>query len=101
MPAGEEILNVLREQTVKDEDLPKLRKFIYEGWPDRRSNLSPELYSYVQQRDHLYEENKLFLGQKVVIYNAMRHEILTKVHEGHLVGNNATPGQHKQYTVRE
>ena len=37
MPAGEERLNMLREQTEKDEDLQKLRKLVYQGWPEHRS----------------------------------------------------------------
>ena len=55
------------------------------GWPKYKDNASPQLHAYWGIRDEIhYEDDLLFAGEKLVVPNAMRGEMLSRLHEGHM-----------------
>ena len=81
---GSRKLQELKEATGRDNTLSGLRDVIVAGWPKSRKGLPSSLRSYWSCRDELAVEDGLVLkGERVVIPQEMREEILQKVHEGH------------------
>ena len=77
-------LKELKEETGRDSTLTELREVIVAGWPDSRKGLSPPLRPYWAYRDELAVEDGLILkGERVIIPQKMRKDILKKIHEGH------------------
>ena len=76
--------NKVREETLKDEELTKIKLFIKKGWP----NKSPkELTSYFTRKEELYIENECILwGYRIVIPRSLRRLMFHEMHEkgGHL-----------------
>ena len=81
---GAQKLQELKEKTGCDETLAELRDVIVTGWPSHRKGLPPSLRPYWSCRDELAVEDGLVLkGERVVIPQRMREDILQKIHEGH------------------
>ena len=55
------------------------------GWPKCKDNASPQLHAYWRIRDEIHcEDDLLFAGEKLVVPNAMKGEMLSMLHEGHM-----------------
>ena len=55
------------------------------GWQKYKDNASPQLHAYWGIRDEIHcEDDLLFAGEKLVVPNAMRGELLSRLHESHL-----------------
>ena len=77
-------LQELKEETGRDPTLTDLRDVIVTGWPNTRKGLPPSLRQFWSYRDELSVEDGLILkGERVIIPQGRRSEILQKIHEGH------------------
>ncbi|KAJ8049300.1 hypothetical protein HOLleu_01984 [Holothuria leucospilota] len=57
---------------------------IKDGWPIDKHEVSPEVSQYWHHRAELTECNGIvFKGDKVVIPNSLRQDMLKRIHEGH------------------
>ena len=75
----------LLEETSNDPELQKLAKVVKEGWPDHRNKLSPEVRSYYDSKDEISViDGVVFKGDRVIIPEAMKKDMLTIIHESHL-----------------
>ena len=75
----------LRESTSTDTTLRGLQQIVYQGWPDKISDLPQELRPYWSYRDEIGMSNGvLFKGRQVIIPEALRQDILNQLHESHL-----------------
>ena len=78
-------LDEIREKTKDDSTLKQLSDIVLNGWPSERQKCPPEVRDYWNYRDELSVINSVvFKGTKIVIPEALRPEMLQKVHVGHL-----------------
>ena len=55
------------------------------GWPKYKDNTAAQLHVYWAMRDEIHcEDDLLFAGERLIVPNAMRGEMLSRLHEGHL-----------------
>ena len=81
---GASKIQELKDKTAQDRTLTDLRDVIVTGWPGSRKGLPTSLRPFWSCRDELSVEDSLVLkGERVVIPEAMRDEILERIHEGH------------------
>ncbi len=85
LPMTVEKLEELKSATVDDEVLQQLVQFIKDGWPSSRVNSPSAVGHYWKFQDEIYEANGLlFFGQKLIIPEKLRPDILRRIHESHL-----------------
>lgn len=74
----------LKDETNKDPELVMLREVIFHGFPDTRKELNTNLRKYWAYRDEMSLEDGIVMkGERVVIPESMRTEILERIHEAH------------------
>ena len=85
MPFSDDRLSEIKVQTSSDPTLTTLKRVILEGWPESKSQCSPDIIEYWNIRDELSVANDIiYKGSKIVIPKCMRKNILAKIHEGHM-----------------
>ena len=69
----------------KDQTMITLKEIIIEGWPNRKSEVAPEVRMYYDFRDELvvYKE-MVFKGQRCVVPESVRPEVLKRIHQAHI-----------------
>ena len=73
-----------RDATTHDTDLAELRDVIVRGWPHTQYQLPESLRDFWNYRDELSVENGIILkGERVLIPEPMREDILKQLHTGH------------------
>ena len=71
--------------TPEDETMVKLSQTIAGGWPRHRRDCDPLIRQYWPIRDELHViQGVVYAGERIVIPNSMRSEMLQKLHESHL-----------------
>jgi transposase InsO family protein len=85
LPMTVEKLEELKSATVEDEFLQQLIQFIKDGWPSSRVNSPSAVGHYWKFQDEIFEANGLlFFGQKLIIPEKLRPDILRRIRESHL-----------------
>ena len=78
------------EATKEDEILSDLQQVILSGWPDSRGHVPLNAQQFWNYREELSVAHGLIVkGQKIVVPNSLRGEMVERLHEGHL-GINKT-----------
>ena len=78
-------LQVLRESTKLDETLVLLKEIVTQGWPEKIKDLPPELQPYWTFQEAITVADRLLLkGNRIIIPDKDRPQILKQIHEGHL-----------------
>ncbi|XP_069110060.1 uncharacterized protein [Argopecten irradians] len=78
-------LEEIQLETQNDEEMNVLAETILNGFPDKRSDCSPKIYDYWNVRNELSVVNGIIMrNNKVVIPRKLRHDMLKKIHVGHL-----------------
>ena len=84
LPMTQEKLAQMKSATAPDEDLQMLSKVVKNGWPFHRSQLPASVAHYWNFRGEIHEaEGLLFLGQRLIIPQEMRQDVLNCIHESH------------------
>ena len=79
------ILNDIREETSRDENMLELRKLITEGWPNKTQNIPARLQQYHKHKDAMtIQEGLITKDNKIIIPEKLQHHILQNIHETHL-----------------
>ncbi|KAL9972908.1 hypothetical protein ACROYT_G019301 [Oculina patagonica] len=85
LPMTQEKLAQMKSATAQDEDLQKLCKVVKNGWPSHKSQLPASIAHYWSLRSEIHEvEGLLFLGQRLIIPQDMRQDVLNCIHKSHL-----------------
>lgn len=80
-PVSDERLEMIREATLKDEDLQRVISYIRHCWPSQVPHM---LLGYHAARAHLSEADGLLLYEdRIVIPVLQRMEVLQELHNGH------------------
>ena len=78
------------EATKEDDILTDLQQVILSGWPDSRGHVPLNAQQFWNYRDELSVAHGLMVkGQKIVVPNGLRGEMVERLHEGYL-GINKT-----------
>ena len=74
----------IRQATEADSVLRELKTVIKNGWPCKRSDVSPVLHPYHPFRDELVEQNGvIFKGERLLVPPTMRHSMIERLHFNH------------------
>ena len=84
-PATPQKLQALREASLNDDVQNQIKRYVMIGWPKYKDNTAAQLHVYWGMRDEIHcEDDLLFAGERLIVPNAMRGEMLSRLHEGHL-----------------
>ena len=84
LPLKAERFEEIKRETLKDNVMLELKNVIANGWPEHKSELSPNIAQYFNYRDELTIENGIiFRGQRIIIPKSLRADMKMKVHVGH------------------
>ena len=78
-PATERRLNDIRVETARDTTLQLVAEYIINGWPAREATPS-KAKAYYQDPDLSIVEGIITKGNRILIPESMREEILQKLH---------------------
>ena len=74
----------VKEATSKDEELKNLARYIVEGFPEKRSELPPNLQGYWNVREDLSVfESVILYKRRIVIPKILRREVVEILHSAH------------------
>ena len=77
-------LQHVRESTVQDEQLTRLKGYINTGFPCDKKNLPTDLHEFWLHRELLSIESGIIAcGTRIIVPKKMRPEMLQYIHEGH------------------
>lgn len=75
----------IKNLTLKDSELSQLKNFLEQGWPKSIKNCPENIKFYYKFKEEISCIDQLiFKGQKLIVPQAMRKEILRKLHYSHL-----------------
>jgi hypothetical protein len=81
----EDRLQEIRHETLRDKSQKELSHVIMTGWPDSVSEMKSIVQPYFNVRDELIlQDGVIFRGDRVVIPESMRHDMLCKIHQSHI-----------------
>ena len=84
-PATPQKLQALREASLNDDVQDQIKRYLMLGWPKYKDNTAAQLHVYWGMRDEIHcEDDIIFIGESLIVPNAMRGEMLSRLHEGHL-----------------
>ena len=85
LPASDEKLKEIKEETKLDQILLEVMKMVENGWPETRKICPDVVKPYWDYRGDLTIcEGMLLCGDRIVVPKTMRNEMLRRIHEGHL-----------------
>ena len=72
-------------ETQKDQELQTVKQIVLQGWPEHKTKVSPLARPYWDCKHEIStEDGILFKGDKIIIPEIMRNEMLTLIHSSHL-----------------
>lgn len=84
VPLTDERIEEIRKNTLEDEQLQDLKKYILRGWPKDLKSLNPELKLFYKIRDELSVDDEIIVkSQRLVIPTKIRKDILKRLHHSH------------------
>ena len=84
-PGSSERLEQIRSATVDDATLQRLYQVVMNGWPELRRSVPEDVRPYWNMRDEMSTSDGLvFAGERIVIPESMRQEMLQILHEPHM-----------------
>ena len=80
----DDVIQDIRLQTAKDDELPLLKHIVTTGWPEQIREVPKEVQPYWTFREELTVENGLLLkSTRITIPRVMRSRFLNELHTGH------------------
>ena len=85
MPVSDKKLEEIRNATKDDNELKELQNYVQQGWPDSPKDIPAMIRPYWNYRDEITViDGVMFKSQKLMIPKVLRHEILGRIHTGHM-----------------
>lgn len=83
-PVSPSKLDMIRQNTLKDDELRSVEHYVLGGWPQYSSEVPLKVKAFYSHRDQLTVSQGLVLyNNRIVIPKSMRMEILERIHDGH------------------
>jgi len=71
--------------TESDKELNMLKKYVIEGWPERKEQLNEEIKKYWDSKELITEhEGVLYKSNRIIVPVSLRNEMLSKIHFNHM-----------------
>lgn len=84
IPATSQKMDSIRAATAGDVRLQKVIKYIELGWPAYINNTDPSVREFYPQKNELSVNDELVTrGNRIVIPEQLRNEIIDRIHDGH------------------
>lgn len=84
LPASDMRLEQIRREQQNDKICQQMRQYVEEGWPEN-GRLKGELRRYAPLAAEITVQRDILMrGNRLIIPEVMRKDILQKIHEGHL-----------------
>ena len=84
-PGSSERLEQIRSATADDATLQRLYQVMMNGWPELRRSVPEDVRPYWNMRDEIsMSDGLVFAGERIVIPESMRQEMLQILHEPHM-----------------
>nr|XP_055037759.1 uncharacterized protein K02A2.6-like [Misgurnus anguillicaudatus] len=84
LPATPTKLEQIKGALTSDDICKRLSRYIANGWPGHRRDVPEQLLSYWPHRSLLHEGRGLLMkGERLIIPECMRPDILQRLHQGH------------------
>ncbi|CAK1599497.1 unnamed protein product [Parnassius mnemosyne] len=85
MPVSHKKLSVIKNETLKDNNLKLLMRYINQGWPEYKRDIEDNLKYYWSMRGDLFcVDGVIFKNKQILIPSSLRTEMLKIIHDGHL-----------------
>ncbi|XP_052756325.1 uncharacterized protein K02A2.6-like [Galleria mellonella] len=85
VPFSEEKMKIIRGETKIDNDCRRLMNYITNGWPKNRRDVHENIIGFWPYREQLHcMDYMIFKGDCIFIPRALRDNMVSQVHEGHL-----------------
>ncbi|KAJ0169313.1 hypothetical protein K1T71_015197 [Dendrolimus kikuchii] len=85
VPFSPQKLEKIQNEVKKDRECTLLLNYVLKGWPRNRRDVNENIKVFWPYREQLnYLAGIIFKGDRVFIPSALRAEMLSRVHEGHL-----------------
>ena len=85
MPVSEEKVKQCKDATRKDLTLQKLKTKVISGWPERKTQVDPELHEYWNIKGEISVFDELPLRQdRLIVPSSLREEMLSQIPSSHL-----------------
>ena len=85
LPMSDSKLQLVKQETLKDDQLQQLTTIINEGWPEHRQECPAQTHEFWTVKEALSIINgTIFKGEKIVLPKSLRSEMLNKIHIGHM-----------------
>ena len=100
LSASDEKTKQHQEATNSDEEMQQLKSYIQNGRPNVYKRIPENLKPYWDKKSELhYNEDLIFIGNRLVIPQKMHGEILKKLHAAHQGMHNILPKQGKKINI--
>lgn len=84
LPMSNERKNQIKQETQNDEQLQTIIQFTQKGWP-KKQKIPKNVKHYYKLKNDIYIcDDILFLENKLIVPEALRKQMLEKLHEGHM-----------------
>ena len=85
LPISEQRLTEFQEATKADPSLQAVAQLTKQGWPNHKKNVPAEAKPYWCFKEEIHEaDGILFKGNKMIVPEQLRPEMLKRIHESHL-----------------
>lgn len=85
LPASNGKIKEIRDATQQDEKLQRVKRLITIGWPEHARDVHPLVRDFHAFKSELSETDGLLTrGNRIIIPESLRGEIIERIHEGHL-----------------
>lgn len=82
---GDALLNKIKDETAKDEELSKLSQMIQTGWPNHNKKVNDKIRFFCKHKSELTTtDGIIYKDQAILIPKSRRAQILSKIHCSHL-----------------
>ena len=88
LPISNKRLEQFKEDTQKDIILQTLIKYTVEGWPEKTFIPHQLQLYFIHRSDMSYHEVLLLKDQRIIVPSALRSEMKSVLHQGHLCNKN-------------
>lgn len=85
LPVAKDKLDMIAEATKVDQTLSQVKQLCVHGWPESKKACPADVALYWSYRDELtVHRDIVFKGSAIVIPLALRNDMMTQVHQGHV-----------------
>ena len=84
MPVGDNVWKIIKEQSIKDNTLTKLKQVIKTGWPKYYRDVPDEVTKdHHLRHDLVISDNIVLINERILIPEGLKTTMLEKLHTGH------------------